>query len=1843
MGGWRRAAGRLREFLGPGPKTPQETLAAFVAKAKIGREAVVTLEKDLLEHRDLRALLVGCRNEISIGRRPGTFTYIFRKEEESVATQTFDDGFDFVGHTHPPDRYGVLMRFLPSDTDLYSSRGRRFFILSAVGVTWYMADESIVLDEEAYKEYVVSAETGHKTAQVIAQEMRERFDVEVEVVADRPAAADDLSSPAQAPAALRTIRITEETLEDIERYAAVTVNSATEMHGLIVAAGEVTKLFALPEKQLEADGRLNYIERYLWLRAMFADRLQAWIKDRGLDGAALVPVADIHTHSRRHYLRYTSAFGKPLEKEQEFPVSYAVSPSTHDLYYWGVLRKHNFGVCGLSLGVEDKDYFRKICADVLLREYGRKIEGIIPVAIAALIKGELVVGVYRPANGAGYDENKDQLFIELSNGTTIGHAGRAHDAGIIDYLGLEVSDGDGTVRTLTPDFVSHAVPFGEMTMSSAARNSAQDQNSQVNGTRWLLVKAKPGQDKKVAAMLKMRGFEILLPRDKGFFGYLYVKVLAHQRVDDVMFFNGVMNQASCVMSAGDVASVRADMARQRLDTGDFWESVSSPSRDRTATPGPAVFAGAQALLRELKERGTIEAFSLLLRVPVLVALTHDQVAGWFDALEQRGVLEKPYGLFSFDEHPDNWPYRGKLGINNWVSYLVRKGSVFSAWWIPPEIPASYPEDHFGRRVLDKTMLARLPSGLRAAVSIEFDYYSSIDERREDNEIAAMTHDIAEALKTRNIAALALVTAAADPGRGIHEYTPPDQEAFILARHLEEFRIVPAAPAQSSPARVRNKDAEARAREIQKIVFGGLENAATGETGRAPVGRGVKRVLAWGLGVPLALALSVTVLFFKAFMFIYCLPHECAHFIAGLLAGVPVKEIQIFEAKQSSAFAPVGPRAARFHKDLSVLPAFFRLILSPVEKYLTMDIKPMILAKTNGQRNWKVFIMTAAGPLTDILAGGGLFYAASRGSSKAAMAACVLLGLLFVRSGLYNLLSRKSTDNAKMRRAVSLMRAGQKFYSEPYSPGIHAPYRPLFRTAAPLAFRRSIKRDQPDVKTSVSSPVRTARKAGGSRPKVTAAECIRDLWEHRDKLAGRALQGRARGVMIVDGETVPWLRTTVSHEHTRKLLIALERCGLLYVVRENGPASLTAPVKYYLTSELINASREQIDAICRIPRLHEGPSRLSARRASRKTLNKISQQIRAILPLCVELEVAPGNIQKFLKIELSVESKASFAAAMTTFAAATDEFVTRVTRWLEGEDGDVIKKAVDTFEKKISCLEPSCGIDGQLPFELIINTRNHYLLNKTVALGGFIGWCLSDKESKRRLGAANIREALGALKGVAGLLHSLAGTDVILVNQWKDSPRMIAFDTIDIEMSLAYREKMSDGAVSSPATVGPRILVAEDRPDVMEILVYFLSEIEGSVVEKAEDGLAAMVTFAQQDVDILVTDLDMPGMDGYQLAKEIKRSKPGLLIVMQTDNDTVLHPRSGRDETRVADIGRYVDVITSKDPDRVVAAVSRLLESISSPAARKLTLGRLEHYYEDNITPLVRETGSGLFAPVYFADVKKLARHLPRQPYFKGISRAADLGSGDGRAVMGLAAQKCFERVTGYELDDELLDFSGRVHRDFGSADGIEFKKENFLDADFSGFDFYFYYAKTADPLLLGKKLAQEAPAGALVVIYQYQLDGLYAFLKENGFIVVDRMRIPYFSVVEGEVATSFVVLQKAAVVSAPDVPSGLSSPIRLATMGDIVSFASRHSYFQEAYYHQDNPSYPTGCGCFSYLVAEAMSGEMFDVSVRWSSARDHFHLSIPVSHPAGGPAEAIVDYTADQAVRGKVSPLIDLR
>lgn len=78
----------------------------------------------------------------------------------------------------------------------------------------------------------------------------------------------------------------------------------------------------------------------------------------------------------------------------------------------------------------------------------------------------------------------------------------------------------------------------------------------------------------------------------------------------------------------------------------------------------------------------------------------------------------------------------------------------------------------------------------------------------------------------------------------------------------------------------------------------------------------------------------------------------------------------------------------------------------------------------------------------------------------------------------------------------------------------------------------------------------------------------------------------------------------------------------------------------------------------------------------------------------------------------------------------------------------------------------------------------------------------------------------------------------------------------------------------------RILVAEDERAVREFVRRAL-ENRGHQVTLVDDGLEALGVLAEDDFDLLLTDIVMPGMDGIALALKVEREKPGIKILLMS--------------------------------------------------------------------------------------------------------------------------------------------------------------------------------------------------------------------------------------------------------------------------------------------------------------------------------------------------------------------------
>jgi DNA-binding response OmpR family regulator len=78
----------------------------------------------------------------------------------------------------------------------------------------------------------------------------------------------------------------------------------------------------------------------------------------------------------------------------------------------------------------------------------------------------------------------------------------------------------------------------------------------------------------------------------------------------------------------------------------------------------------------------------------------------------------------------------------------------------------------------------------------------------------------------------------------------------------------------------------------------------------------------------------------------------------------------------------------------------------------------------------------------------------------------------------------------------------------------------------------------------------------------------------------------------------------------------------------------------------------------------------------------------------------------------------------------------------------------------------------------------------------------------------------------------------------------------------------------------RLLVVEDEPDLADALGRGLRR-QGYAVDLALDGNEGEVLATAHDYDLLVLDLNLPGLDGMELCRRLRRERPGLLILILT--------------------------------------------------------------------------------------------------------------------------------------------------------------------------------------------------------------------------------------------------------------------------------------------------------------------------------------------------------------------------
>src|SRR5438045_7613772 len=84
---------------------------------------------------------------------------------------------------------------------------------------------------------------------------------------------------------------------------------------------------------------------------------------------------------------------------------------------------------------------------------------------------------------------------------------------------------------------------------------------------------------------------------------------------------------------------------------------------------------------------------------------------------------------------------------------------------------------------------------------------------------------------------------------------------------------------------------------------------------------------------------------------------------------------------------------------------------------------------------------------------------------------------------------------------------------------------------------------------------------------------------------------------------------------------------------------------------------------------------------------------------------------------------------------------------------------------------------------------------------------------------------------------------------------------------------------------PNILVVEDDPDSRDAIVRVL-QTAGYKVAETDYAEKALETISRQNIDILITDLRLPGMDGIELLKGAKSAAADIEVILITGHATI---------------------------------------------------------------------------------------------------------------------------------------------------------------------------------------------------------------------------------------------------------------------------------------------------------------------------------------------------------------------
>ncbi len=170
----------------------------------------------------------------------------------------------------------------------------------------------------------------------------------------------------------------------------------------------------------------------------------------------------------------------------------------------------------------------------------------------------------------------------------------------------------------------------------------------------------------------------------------------------------------------------------------------------------------------------------------------------------------------------------------------------------------------------------------------------------------------------------------------------------------------------------------------------------------------------------------------------------------------------------------------------------------------------------------------------------------------------------------------------------------------------------------------------------------------------------------------------------------------------------------------------------------------------------------------------------------------------------------------------------------------------------------------------------------------------------------------------------------------------------------------------------RILLVEDSATMLHQMKTSL-QIQGFQVDVATDGLSGWEKLNNQNYDLVITDYDMPYVDGLELCTRIRQSSEfsQLPIIIETSKD------SRADQVKIRSMGIQAFITKPFSPDRMIAEVERVLAEtrlkqhqnamshyLSDPAVSHIAMG-----HQNRNKPIAEDK----FRTLLFSDIVQFTR------------------------------------------------------------------------------------------------------------------------------------------------------------------------------------------------------------------------------------------------------------------------------